>query len=113
MAQQRTHVLGVRLSGTLIESVQQAADDRGITVSELVRSALLAYLQFDPHTRQYATLVYENAKTRCVLLRLLDTQLTKQQVDTLLAMAEDDAVRYVQERVEQENKAAEERSVWR
>jgi translation elongation factor EF-4 len=106
MAQQRTQVLGVRLTGTLIESVQQAADDRGIAVSELVRSALLAYLTLDPHTRQFATLVYEVAKTRSVLLRLLDTQLTKPQVDALLRMAEDDATHYVRECLEKNKKTA-------
>ena len=99
MAQSRTQVLGVRLPGALIETVQRAADTRGIAMSEVVRSALLAYLELDPQTRQYATLLYEVAKTRSVLLRLLDTQLTKPQVDALLRMAEDDATNYVRERL--------------
>ena len=103
MAQYRTQVLGVRLPGGLIETVQQAADARGIAVSEVVRAALLAYLELDPQTRQYATVVYEVAKTRSVLLRLLDTQLTKPQVDALLRMAEDDATRYVRERLGDSN----------
>jgi len=89
----------VRLPAALVEAVQQAANERGLTFSEVVRSALLAYLELDPQTRQYATLLYEVAKTRSVLLRLLDTQLTKPQVDALLAMAEDDATNYVRERL--------------
>ncbi|MBM4257970.1 MAG: ribbon-helix-helix protein, CopG family [Deltaproteobacteria bacterium] len=106
MAQSHTQVLGVRLPRTFIKAVQQAADDRGIGVSELVRSALLAYLQFDPQTRRFATMVYEVAKTRHVLLRLLDTQLTKPQVDALLRMAEDDATHYVRERLEKSKETA-------
>ena len=89
----------VRLPATLVEAVQRAADARGLTFSEVVRGALLAYLELDPATRQFATLLYENAKTRSVLLRLLDTQLTKPQVDALLRMAEDDATSYVRERL--------------
>lgn len=99
MAQHKTQVLGVRLPGPLVATVERIADERSVTVSEVVRSALLAHLALDPHTRQYATLLYEIAKTRCVLLRLLDTQLTKAQVDHLLSLAEGDATDYVRERL--------------
>src|SRR5262245_53617734 len=99
MARHRTHVLGVRLPDALVEAVYQAADHRGISASEVVRSALLAYLELDPPTRQFATLLYEAAKTRSVLLRLLDTQLPEAQVDKLLAQAEEDATGYVRERL--------------
>jgi hypothetical protein len=94
-----TQVLTTRLPGSIVEAVHQIADERGISVSEVVRGALLAHLALDPGTRQYATLLYEVAKTRSVLLRLLDTQLTKPQVDTLLRMAEEDATSYVRERL--------------
>ena len=97
MATTITHVLTTRLPGPIVEAVHQIAEERGISVSEVVRGALLAHLTLDPSTRQYATLLYEVTKTRSVLLRLLDTQLTKPQVDALLAMAEDDATRYVRE----------------
>ena len=103
MARHQTHVLGVRLPGTLIDAVHQAADQRGISASEVVRSALLAHLELDPNTHQYATLIYEAAKTRAVLLRLLDTQLPEAQVDKLLAQAEEDATDYVRERLGGEN----------
>ena len=55
-----------------------------------------------PAPRQYATVLYEIAKTRCVLLRLLDTQMTPAQVDQLLSLAEGDATGYVRERLEKE-----------
>ena len=70
-------MLTVRLPVSLIEAVQQLADARGATVSELVRSALLAVVELDPAVRRHATVLYEVAKTRCVLLRLLDTQMTQ------------------------------------
>jgi hypothetical protein len=99
MATTITHVLTTRLPGPIVEAVHRIADERGISVSEVVRGALLTHLEFDPATRQFATVLYEIAKTRSVLLRLLDTQLTKPQVDALLAMAEDDATNYVRERL--------------
>lgn len=88
----------VRLPASLVEAVQRIAD-RGVTVSELVRSALLAAVDLDPAVRRHATVLYEVAKTRSVLLRLLDTQLTKSQVDHLLSLAEGDATDYVRERL--------------
>jgi hypothetical protein len=99
MARHKTQVLGVRLPGPLVETVERIADERSMTVSEVVRSALLAHLELDPNFRHYATLLYEVAKTRAVLLRLLDTQLAKAQVDKLLALAEGDATDYVRERL--------------
>ena len=95
-------MLTVRLPVSLIEAVQQLADARGATVSELVRSALLAMVELDPAVRRHATVLYEVAKTRCVLLRLLDTQMTPAQVDHLLALAEGDATGYVRELLEKE-----------
>ena len=89
----------VRLPASLVEAVQRTAEARGLTVSDLVRSALLAVVDLDPSVRQHATILYEVAKTRCVLLRLLDTQLTHAQVDQLLALAEGDATDYVRERL--------------
>ena len=89
----------VRLPAALVEAVQQIADARGQTFSEVVRSALQSVVELDPAVRHYATLLYEISKTRSVLLRLLDTQLTKPQVDALLAMAENDATNYVRERL--------------
>lgn len=89
----------VRLPVSLVEAVQHTADARGITVSELVRSVLLAVVDLDPAVRRHATVLYEVAKTRSVLLRLLDTQLTKSQVDHLLSLAEGDATDYVRERL--------------
>jgi len=103
MATTLTQVLTTRLPSAIVAAIHQVADERGISVSEVVRSALLAHLTLDPGTRQYATLLYEVAKTRSVLLRLLDTQLTKPQVDALLRMAEDDATSYVRERLGGDN----------
>jgi hypothetical protein len=89
----------VRLPTALVEAVQQSANERGLTFSDVVRSALQSVVELDPTVRHYATLLYEISKTRSVLLRLLDTQLTKPQVDALLAMAEEDATSYVRERL--------------
>jgi Arc/MetJ-type ribon-helix-helix transcriptional regulator len=99
MAITTTQVLSVRLPSSLVEAIQRTADQRGISASEVVRSALLAHLELDPETRRHATVLYEIAKTRAVLLRLLDTQLAKAQVDKLLALAEGDATDYVRERL--------------
>ena len=93
------HMCTVRLPVALVEAVQQLADERGLTFSDVVRSALQSVVELDPAVRHYATLVYEISKTRSVLLRLLDTQLSKHEVDTLLAMAEEDATHYVRERL--------------
>src|SRR5262245_26295526 len=89
----------VRLPASLVEAVHRTAEARGLTVSDLVRSVLLAAVDLDPAVRQHATLLYEAAKTRAVLLRLLDTQLPSDQVDKLLAQAEEDATDYVRERL--------------
>jgi hypothetical protein len=86
----------------LVEAVQKLANEHGITVSETVRSALLAHMALDPSTRQYAILLYKIAKTRCVLLQLLDTQMTQAQVDQLLSLAEGDATGYVRDLLEKE-----------
>lgn len=98
-----TQVMTVRLPTVVAEAAQQEAERRSMTVSELVRTALLTLLELDPPVRRHATILYEIAKTRAVLLRLLDTQLTKAQVDKLLALAEDDATNYVSERLGGEN----------
>ena len=57
MANTTTQVLSIRLPGSLVEAVQRIADERGVTISEAVRSALLAHMALDPSTRQYATLL--------------------------------------------------------
>lgn len=95
--------LTIRLPDHLWAAVHEVTEQRGLTPSELVRTALQALLDLDPAVRHYATLMYEISKTRSVLLRLLDTQLTKPQVDALLAMAEDDATHYVRERSGEHN----------
>jgi hypothetical protein len=56
----------VRLPTALVEAVQRTADARGLTFSDVVRSALLAVVELDPGVRQHATLLYEIAKTRSV-----------------------------------------------
>ena len=95
--------LTVRLPAALIEAISRTAEQRGLTVSEWVRSVVQAQLDLDPDTRRHATILYEVAKTRAVLLRLLDTQMAKAQVDKLLALAEGDATDYVRERLGGEN----------
>ena len=67
MANTTTQVLSICLPGSLVEAVQHIADEHGLTVSEAVRRALLTHKGLDPRTRQYATLLCEIAKTRCVL----------------------------------------------
>src|SRR5262245_5291576 len=98
-----TQVMTVRLPTVVTEAAHQEAERRSMTVSELVRMALIALLELDPPARRHATLLYEIAKNRAVLLRLLDTQLPKDQVDKLLALAEGDATDYVRERLRDEN----------
>jgi hypothetical protein len=97
MASMTTHVPRSRLSGSRVEAVHPSADQRGVTASGAVRSALRTPMALDPPTRQYATLLYEVAKTRAVWLRLLDTQLPKSQADQLLSLAEGEATEYVRE----------------
>jgi metal-responsive CopG/Arc/MetJ family transcriptional regulator len=99
MGSKKMKSLTIRLPDHLLTAVNAATEQRGVTHSELVRLALQALLELDPDTRRYATLVYEIAKTRSVLLRLLDTQLDKSQVNQLLALAEGDATKYVRERL--------------
>jgi Arc/MetJ-type ribon-helix-helix transcriptional regulator len=99
MGAKKMKSLTIRLPDHLLTAVDGATEQRGVTHSELVRLALQALLELDPDTRRYATLLYEIAKTRSVLLRLLDTQLTKPQVDHLLSLAEGDATDYVRERL--------------
>lgn len=87
----------VRLPVSLLTRAEEVAEERGQTVSELVRSALQSVLEFDPATRRHDAVVYEVAKTRSILTRLLETQLKKPQVEYLLTLAETDAVAYVQQ----------------
>ena len=85
----------VRLPVSLLTRAEEVAEARGQTVSELVRTALHSVLELDPATRRHEAMVYEVAKTRSVLTRLLETQLKKAQVEYLLTLAEADAVAYV------------------
>ena len=74
MGPKKMKSLTIRLPGPLLAAVD-ASGRAGRDPSELVRSAPRP-LELDPDTRQYATLLYEIAKTRSVLLRLLDTSST-------------------------------------
>jgi hypothetical protein len=103
MSMTPVHMCTVRLPAALVEATQRLADARGLTFSDVVRSALLSVVELDPGVRQHATVVYEIAKTRSVLLRLLDTQLDTSQVNQLLALAEGDATKYVRERLGEDN----------
>jgi metal-responsive CopG/Arc/MetJ family transcriptional regulator len=85
----------VRLPVSLLTRAEEVAEERGQTVSELVRTALQSVLELDPATRRHEAMVYEVAKTRSVLTRLLESQLKKAQVEYLLTLAEADAVAYV------------------
>jgi hypothetical protein len=90
--------LTVRIPATLIEVVQRTAEHHGMTVSELVRSALQEAVALDPAVRRHTETTFEIAKTRAVLLRFLDTQLDAPQVEQLLALAEEDAQVYAHKR---------------
>jgi hypothetical protein len=77
---------------------------RSLSQSKITTTSepLLASVELDPGTQRHATVVYEIAKTRSVLLRLLDTQMSEQQVDKLVELAEGDATGYVEERLGKE-----------
>ena len=90
-------MLTVRLPVSLVEAVQQLADAAGPPSRSWCAVRCWPWWNWIPAARQYATVLYEMAKTRCVLLRLLDTQMTPAQVDQLLSLAEGDATGYVRE----------------
>jgi hypothetical protein len=94
-----TQVLTVRLPGSLMEAAQQAASQQGIPVSEVVRDALRAHLELDPARSRHATMLYEIAKNRSLLLRFMDTQLDTGEVEKMLALAETDATEYTCEKI--------------
>jgi hypothetical protein len=91
--------LTVRLPPSLMEALTRTAEARGATISELVRGALLTSVELDPATQRHASLLYEIAKTRALLVRFLDTQLDPTQVEQLLAAAEEAATEYAHERI--------------
>jgi len=86
MSTTRVQTLSVRVPATLVQALQETADQRGILVSELVRSALLTHLALDPHTRHLATVLDELVQIRALLVRLLDTPLPAADVEPVLAV---------------------------
>jgi hypothetical protein len=91
--------LTVRLSVTLIEAVEDCAEARGVTVSELVRSALQDATDLDPAASRHASLLFETAKNRALFLRFLETERDAGEVEKMLALAEEDAKEYTRERL--------------
>jgi hypothetical protein len=86
--------VGVRLSADLMAALQEEALQREMTPSEVLRLALTRFLTA---SAQQQTLLYEIAKTRAVLLRLIDRQHGEQLADELLALAGTDAELYLRQ----------------
>lgn len=86
--------VGVRLSAELMAALQEEALQREMTPSEVLRLALTRFLTA---SAQQQTLLYEIAKTRAVLLRLIDRQHGEQLADELLALAGTDAELYLRQ----------------
>jgi hypothetical protein len=86
--------VGVRLSADLMAALQDEALQREMTPSEVLRLALTRFLTA---SAQQQTLLYEIAKTRAVLLRLIDRQHGEQLADELLALAGTDAELYLRQ----------------
>jgi hypothetical protein len=75
-------------------ALQEEALQREMTPSEVLRLALTRFLTA---SAQQQTLLYEIAKTRAVLLRLIDRQHGEQLADELLALAGTDAELYLRQ----------------
>jgi predicted transcriptional regulator len=89
--------VGVRLSADLMAALQDEALQREMTPSEVLRLALTRFLTASALQAQQQTLLYEIAKTRAVLLRLIDRQHGEQLADELLALAGTDAELYLRQ----------------
>jgi hypothetical protein len=91
-----TKPLNCRLPDALVDEIQQAADAQRLSISEVVRRALVIHLGHNSE-------IYEIIKTRAVLLRFLDTQLETTKVEKMIALAEEDATEYLKKREEKDN----------
>jgi hypothetical protein len=81
--------LTIYLPNDLVDKVIQVAARSKLTVSELVRGALLVHLGQSPDKHHHALTMYEIAKTRALLVEFMDLQHP--------GKAEDAAKKYVEE----------------
>lgn len=90
--------LNTRLDNALVDEVHKLASKERISISEVVRRALVSYLKLnhEPHSEQ---LMFEYAKTRAVMLHFLELQLGAEKADAALAEAEEVAREYVKEKL--------------
>jgi hypothetical protein len=90
--------LTVRVPATLIDAVQQAAEEHKMTISELVRYALQAQLDLDPAAQRHASVMFEIVKTRAVLLGYLEESgFEGERVEGIVDEAEKAAKEYLKE----------------
>jgi hypothetical protein len=90
--------LTIRLPSELFTDLQRECVRRGVTPSELVRTALASFLVGDAQAARHAELLFEVAKTRSVLVRFLDHQIGEAAADQLVYTAEGDAESYMAKR---------------
>lgn len=88
----------VRLSEELANAVQRDATRRGVTPAEILRSAVARWFADDYEADRHTDVLYEIAKTRAVLLRLIDRQHGEQLADEILTVAGTDAELYLQQK---------------
>ena len=88
--------VGVRLSDDLAAALQEEAAHREVTPSDVLRMALSQFLAASAQEAQHRKVLYEIAKTRAVLLRLIDRQHGEQLADEILTVAATDADLYLQ-----------------
>jgi predicted transcriptional regulator len=88
--------VGVRLSEDLAVALQEEAVRREVTPSDVLRMALTQFVTASTQEEQHREMLYEIAKTRAVLLRLIDRQHGEQLADEILTVAGTDAELYLQ-----------------
>jgi predicted transcriptional regulator len=88
--------IGVRLSEALATALHEEATRRDVTPSDILRLALTQFFAASVQQTLHHDLLYEIAKTRAVLLRLIDRQHGEQLADEILTVAGTDAELYLQ-----------------
>jgi predicted transcriptional regulator len=91
-----TTAFTVRLPEELASALQRDAIKRGVTPAEILRSAVARWFAEDHESDRHGEILYEIAKTRAVLLRLIDRQHGEQLADEILTVAGTDAELYLQ-----------------
>lgn len=91
-----------RLPDSVVDEVHRMAEAEQLSVSEVVRRALVTYFGCDPSSERHRTTLYETVKTRAFLFQFMELQLGEDKTEQALDLAEETAREYVEKRLGKE-----------